>query len=160
MNWPNGENRSGRPRERRDRAGAGTSSIASLAERRARELDGPDRETEHERPAGPARHWCGAGARIASTSRRPLPVLLTPCATPSGATSRSPACHRQLAAFEQEQAFAFDHLVDLVLPGMRVQRVFLARLERVEADQQPRRFEDRALAHLRGRVGGVIGGDE
>jgi GAF domain-containing protein len=34
----------------------------------------------------------GAGARTASTSRRPLPVFLTPCGTPSGATSRSPAC--------------------------------------------------------------------
>ena len=34
--------------------------------------------------------------------------------------------HRQLAAIEQEHALAFDHLVDLVLPGVRVQRVFLA----------------------------------
>ena len=30
----------------------------------------------------------------------------------------------------------------------RVQRVFLSRLERVEADEQPRRFENRGLAHL------------
>ena len=33
----------------------------------------------------------GAGARNASTSSRPAPVFRTPCGTPSGATSRSPA---------------------------------------------------------------------
>ena len=49
------------------------------------------------------------------------------------------------------------HLVDLVLSRVRVQRVFLAGLEGVETDEQPRRFEDRGLAHLRGRVDGVIG---
>ena len=51
-------------------------------------------------------------------------------------------------ALEQEQPLAFDHLVDLVLPGVRVQRVLLAGLERIQADQQPRRFEDRALPIL------------
>jgi hypothetical protein len=33
----------------------------------------------------------GPGARIASTRRRSVPMFLTPCGTPSGATSRSPA---------------------------------------------------------------------
>ena len=65
--------------------------------------------------------------------------------------------HRQLAAIEQEQPLAFDHLVDLVLSGVRVQRVFLAGLERIEADQQARRFEDGGLAHLLRRVDGMIG---
>ena len=44
-------------------------------------------------------------------------------------------CHRQLVAFQKEQAFAFDHLVDLILPGMCMKSVFLAWLERVEPDQ-------------------------
>jgi hypothetical protein len=40
------------------------------------------------------------------------------------------------------------------MPAVRVERVRLARLERVEADEQPRRLEERALPH---RVGAPVG---
>ena len=45
--------------------------------------------------------------------------------------------HRDLAALEQQHAFAFDHLVQLVHPLMGVQRVRLTGLEGVEPDKQP-----------------------
>ena len=51
-------------------------------------------------------------------------------------------------SFEQEHAFPFEDLIHLVLPGMRVQRMLLPGLERVETDEQTRRFEDRRLTHL------------
>ena len=66
--------------------------------------------------------------------------------------------HRQLAAIEQEQALAFEHVVDLVLAGVRVQCVLLAGLEGVQPDQQPRRLEDGRLAHLVGGIHGVVAG--
>src|SRR5688572_12136615 len=64
------------------------------ADRRARELYSPDGKPHDQREARPvgARHWRGAGASTASTSRRRVVVLRTPCAIPSGAISRSPAC--------------------------------------------------------------------
>jgi hypothetical protein len=46
--------------------------------------------------------------------------------------------HLQLAPLEQKSASPFEHVVDLVLTGMRVQRMLLAGLERVDADQQAR----------------------
>ena len=66
--------------------------------------------------------------------------------------------HRQLAVLQQEQPFAFDDGIDLVHAGMRVQRVRLPGLEGVEADEQASRLEDRALAHLVGRVHSVLRG--
>jgi len=56
--------------------------------------------------------------------------------------------HRQFTPIEQEHSFALEHVIDLVLPGMSVERVLLARLECVEADQQTRRFEEGRLSHL------------
>ena len=68
--------------------------------------------------------------------------------------------HPQFLAVEQEQSVTFEHVIDLVLPGMRVQRVLLARLERVEAHQQARRLEQRDRAHLGGGIDRVIGGPD
>src|SRR5688572_33465281 len=56
--------------------------------------------------------------------------------------------HVQLAIGQQEQTFAFEHVVDLVLPGVRVQRMLLAGLAGIEPDQQPRRLKNSGLAHL------------
>ena len=50
-----------------------------------------------------------------------------------------------------------DHLVALVHPRVRVKRVRLPRLEGVEADHQPRRLEERGLAHLVGAPLGMVG---
>ncbi len=67
-----------------------------------------------------AGHLCGAGARIASTSRRLVPVLRTPCGDAFGRDQEIAGLHGELTAIEQEQAVAFDHLVDLVLSGVRM----------------------------------------
>ena len=77
-----------------------------------------------------------------------MPVLRIPCGTPSGAISRSPALHWQLAAFEQKYTVAGEHLVHLVHARMGVKFVRLTGLEGIQADQQPRRLEQRRLAHL------------
>jgi len=44
------------------------------------------------------------------------------------------AGHCQLTSIEEEHSFALEHVIDLVLPGMGVKGVLLARLECVEAD--------------------------
>ena len=67
---------------------------------------------------------------------------------------------RQLATLEQDHAFAFDDLVDLVHRGVRMKGVKLARLETIEADEQPRRLEEGALAHLVGPPFGAVGGPD
>src|SRR5688572_4544026 len=51
--------------------------------------------------------------------------------------------HRQLAIGKQEHAFTVDHVIDLVLPGVRMQRMRLARFECIETHEQSRRFENR-----------------
>jgi len=56
----------------------------------------PAKAGPHDPKARPTQAWTcnfdyGAGARKTSTSKRPLLVLRTPCGTPDGATSRSPA---------------------------------------------------------------------
>ena len=64
--------------------------------------------------------------------------------------------HREFSTLEQKQALTFDDLVNLVLTCVRVERMFLSGLECIEADQEACRFENRALAHFRGRIRGVI----
>ena len=44
--------------------------------------------------------------------------------------------HLELAAVEEKKAFALQHVIDLVLVRVCMERVFLPRLEGVEADEQ------------------------
>jgi hypothetical protein len=64
--------------------------------------------------------------------------------------------HRQVPAFKQENALTVDHVIHFVRAGVGVQRMRLARLKSVQADQQPGRFVDGTLAHLVGPPLGVI----
>jgi hypothetical protein len=90
----------------------------------------------------PDHHPQGDGARMARTRRRSVPVL------------------RLLAAGEQEDAAAGEHVVDLVHAGVGMELVLLAGLEGVQAHQHPLRLEEGRLAHLAGVVDGVVLGTE
>ena len=105
------------------------------ADRRARELQRPDREPGDERGARPVRRRSFVRRRREDREDQQAAAAGVADAVRDafGRDQQIAGLHRQLAAFEQEQPFAFDHLVDLVLPGVRVQRVFLAGLERIQA---------------------------
>jgi hypothetical protein len=55
-----------------------------------------------------------------------------------GCNQQIAGAHRQLATLEQEHALALDDLIHLIHVRVRVQRVFLPRLKRVQSDQQTR----------------------
>lgn len=56
--------------------------------------------------------------------------------------------HRQLSVFQRKDAFAFQHLVDLVHAFMGVELVFLIGLKGVQTDEDAVGREERALAHF------------
>ena len=91
---------------------------------------------EHEQPLGTG---------VADTVRRSL-----------GCDQQDSGLHRNLVTFEQEDSLAFEDLVDLVHSVMRVQRMFLPGLERVQPDHHALGAKDRALAHLVRRVDRVV----
>ena len=99
----------------------------------------------------------GAGVRMASTSSRPAPVLRTPCGTPSGATSSSPACIDSSRSSSRNTPSPSSTWYTLVHARVCVQHVRLAGLEGVQADQHARRLVEGALAHLVGPPHGVLG---
>ena len=55
--------------------------------------------------------------------------------------------HRQLTVVEEEEAAPFEDEIHLVHSGVRMKRVHLAWLERVETNQHSRRLEEGALPH-------------
>ena len=68
-----------------------------------------------------------------------------------GSHQHHPRFHRDLIAFEQKSAAAFQHVIDLVDGFVSVELVFLPWLEAVESDHDPLGPEDRRLSHfLRG----------
>ena len=54
---------------------------------------------------------------------------------PFGRDQHNAGLHRDLTAFEQEQAATGEDVVDLVQAGVRVEFVLLAGLEAVQADE-------------------------
>ena len=75
-----------------------------------------------------------------------------------GCDEEDTGLHRQLVAFEQEEPRAGHDLIDLVHPGVRVQRVLLAGLEAVESDEDALGRKQRPLAHLLGVEDSVLFG--
>src|SRR5690606_23873932 len=71
-----------------------------------------------------------------------------------------PLRHRLLAALEQEQAAAAEHVVHLVHALVGVQAVLLSGLEAVEPDEHALGAEERGLPHALGVEHGVLLGTE
>lgn len=77
-----------------------------------------------------------AGTRVADTVRDTF-----------GCDQQDSRLHRNVAGFEQKQSLAFDDVVDLVHACMRVKRMLLSRLERIQTDHHVLGPKNRALPH-------------
>jgi hypothetical protein len=113
-------------------------------------------------PLAGARRWPGfRGPAFGHSPARDLPLTWSDEEGVAwrhavGGYKQHARLHRHCLAVEEEQAGALDDLVHLVHARVRVQRVLLTRLERVQPDQDPLGAEQRGLAHLVRAVHGMV----
>ncbi len=91
--------------------------------------------------------WPGAGAIPTSNTVRSS-ASSTPCGTPSGASTKSPAdCFEASLAHDESRLSTHDE-IEFVRAGVRVHALYLTWLEAVQPDEQAGRAETVDLGHL------------